>query len=533
MRSQLEKRVLDLERSSSMKSQQHIWFYDDRTEVYATDEYGKQRNKVYIPSNTGKEFEADYGQFVPLVMGPYGSGKTTMVLHKMVKSASLMPAWSNGRRKSRWLVIRNTSPELYSTTLQSWLSWFGELGDIYKRQKPLLTYQHTFNDGKGLIELELIFLALDKEDDIRKLKSLEVTGAYCNELAELPQAVISHLKGRLNGRYPSRAFCDKPYWSGILCDTNPPDEDHWIYKDFEMKLVEGYKIYKQPPGLIKDESGLWKDNIDADNAINLAKPHPTRKGLLIYDYYEKLASGQSEEFIKVYCLGQYGIVGMGKKVYPEYNDDLHSKDVVEAIQGDPIDLAWDGGLTPACVVTQFTDRGQLLILKEYTAENMGMRTFAESIVMPSLKRDFPYNPKIGSSVIDPSSSKRDEIMAEFSAIGELNSLGITTVGASTNDIEPRISSVRYFLNRMVDGKPCFLLSRKGCSVLRRGFAKDYVYKRIAISGDERYRDKPDKNMASHPHDALQYRALEHASENLSKLQQKDNVNMYNPAFRYL
>lgn len=531
MRKDLLQRLVKLEQSITEESNQHIWFHKDHTQIFSTDEFGKQQNKIYIPSKTGYEFESD-DSFVQLVMGPYGSGKTTMCLQKIVKKACQMPKWSNGRRKSRWIIIRNTSPELHSTTLKSWISWFGDLGYIKPRQKPVLTYNHMFNDGNGIVEMELLFIALDREDDIRKLKSLEATGAYINELSEVPQAVLSHLKGRLNHRYPSRTFCNEYYWSGVFADTNPPDEDHWIYRDFDSKPVEGYRIFKQPPGLIKDEFGDWKDNVEADNAINLAHPSRDNVNVLVYDYYQKLATGQSEEFVKVYCLGQYGIVGLGKKVYPEYNDDLHSKESVDAIQGDPIDLGWDGGLTPACVVTQLTDRGQLLVLKEYTADNMGMRTFAEQVVLPSLKRDFPYNPKIGSSVMDPSGIKRDEIMAEFSAMGELNSLGITTVGATTNDIEPRISSVRYFLNKMVDGKPCFLMSRKGCPILRKGFAKDYVFKRVAVSGDERYKDKPDKNMSSHPHDALQYRCLEHAADNLSDIKQTNRVNMYNPTLRF-
>jgi hypothetical protein len=84
---------------------------------------------------------------------------------------------------------------------------------------------------------------------------------------------------------------------------------------------------------------------------------------------------------------------------------------------------------------------------------------------------------------------------------------------------------------MSDGKPCFLLSRKGCPMLRRGFAKDYVYKRVAVSGEERYKDTPDKNMSSHPHDALQYIALEFASDRISKESDKNSTNMYNPVIR--
>lgn len=512
----LNTRLYNLEETTKLSNNQHVIFLPDKTIILS-----KPNNKIYIPSKTAELFHKDE-TFIKLVMGPYGSGKSTMCLHEIVRRACAMPVWRNGRRRSRWAIVRNTSGELNSTTLQSWLLWFSDLGDINKRQKPLLTYEHIFNDGKGIVELELVFIALDREDDIRKIKSLEVTGAYINELSEVPSGALSHFKGRVNHRYPSVSFCKDNYWSGIIADTNPPDTDHWIYRDFEIQGIDSYKIFHQPPGLLKNEDNEWYQNPDCDNFNNINK-----------NYYTLLASGQTEEFVKVYCLGEYGIVGTGKKVYPEYNDDFHSAEIVEPIQGEEINVGWDFGLTPACIVTQITPRGQLLVLKEYTSEDMGIRSFAEHVVLPSLKKDFPYNPKIGFSVADPSGIKRDEIMAEFSAIGELNKLGITTVGASTNDIETRISSVRYFLNSMVDGKPCFLLSRKNCPILRRGFAKDYIYKRVAIVGEERYRDKPDKNMSSHPHDALQYITLELASNKMSnETNSKLKVSMYNPTFSF-
>src|SRR6267142_1911013 len=342
----------------------HITFTDERTIIHASD-----KDKIYIPTNTGTLFHNDTS-FVKLIMGPYGSGKSTLCINYIVRSACNMPYWSNGRRRSKWAIVRNTSGELYSTTLQTWLTWFGELGDVQKRQKPLLTYFHRFNDGKGVVELELIFIALDREEDLRKIKSLEVTGAYINELSEVPQWALAHFKGRVNHRYPSRGFCSEPYWSGIICDTNPPDVDNWIYKDFELKTLESYKIFKQPPGLLKDVNGKWFQNIDCDNANNLAN-----------DYYTKLSEGQTEDFIKVFCLGEYGSVGFGKRVYSEFNSDIHAVERITAIQGDPIHLGWDFGLTPACVVVQISPRGQVRVLKEYQGEDMGIRTFANNIVL--------------------------------------------------------------------------------------------------------------------------------------------------------
>lgn len=507
--------------SYNRRTSKHITFEQYRTIIHASDQ-----DKIYVPSRTGKLF-AQSGPFVDLVMGPYGSGKSTMCVQRIVAESCKMPYWSNGRRKSRWAIVRNTSGELVSTTLQTWLTWFSDLGDVRKRQKPLLTYEHQFNDGNGIVELDLIFIALDRPQDVRKIKSLELTGVYLNELSELPQNVLSHFKGRVNGRYPSKSFCPDPYWSGVIADTNPPDEDHWIYKDFELETTPNYRVLHQPSGLLEDQNGLIKDkdgsyiqNPNADNVEHLSS-----------DYYPKLAERQSEGFIKVYCCGRYGLVESGKRVYPEYNDDLHSVNRIEPIQGEPIYLGWDFGLSPACVVIQITARGQVRVLKEYIAEDIGIKTFAMNVVIPQLAVDFVYN-KVGGSWGDPSGAKGDEIMEELSCIGELNTLGIKTLAASTNDINVRINSVRYFLNLMIDGMPAFLLSRDGCPVIRKGFMSGYHYKRLSISGDERYQDKPNKNKYSHPHDALHYDLMPFAADRIiDKTEVKDKVDMWNPVLR--
>lgn len=520
------KNVADAIQVSMVKQdEQHIRFGADETVLYTAD----KKLRIYKPNSTGKVFHAD-NTFIQLIMGPYGSGKSTICVHKIVDMACKMPRWKSGRRRSKWLIIRNTSGELQSTTLQTWLQWFGDLGSIKKRQKPLLTYEHTFNDGKGLIELELVFIALDRDEDIRKLKSIEATGAYINELSEVPQAVLHHLIGRVNHRYPSHAFCSEPYWSGIICDTNPPDEDHWIFKDFEQNQTDNYKIFHQPSGLMtnidgsfqKDPKGNYLANREADNYENLSP-----------DYYVKLGEKRSEGFVKVYCGGKYGIVESGKRVYPEYNDDIHSAYNVHAVQGLSIHLGWDFGLTPACIVFQITARGRVLILKEYVSEDIGIRTFAQNIVLPDLPISFPYN-RIGVSLADPAGAQGDQIMEELSCIGELNSLGIKTIASNTNDPTIRISSVRYFLNTLIDGQSALILHRDNCPVLRKGFVNGYHFKRVSISGDERYHDKPNKNRFSHPHDALQYGLMHFAADRIAVTKQDDKpkIEMFNPAMTW-
>ncbi len=511
--SMVAKRIADIEESRRKGDMRHITITGQRMVINSVEQ-----DKVYLPTATGS-IAHDDNSFVRVIMGPYGSGKSTWAATEIVRRACEIPAWHNGRRRSRWGIVRNTSGELSTTTLATWLAWFEDLGDVRRRQKPIMTYEHTFNDGNGIVELELLFIALDRPEDVRKIKSLELTGCYINELSEVPKAALAHMKGRVN-RYPSKAFCQEPYWSGIIADTNPPEDDHWIYKDFEEQAFEHHRLFKQPPGLVRID-GKWVRNVNADNADHLPG-----------NYYEMLAEGQSQEFIKVFCLGEYGSVGFGKRVYPEFNPDFHAVEHLDAIQGLELKIAWDFGLTPACVVMQLSARGQLLVLKEYVADGMGIRSFAESIVLPGLLKDFPYC-KVGFSTGDPAGNSRSEIVEEMSCIGELNSLGIPTISARTNDIDPRLGSVRYFLNKMVDGKPGFVLDRRNCPTLFKGFVKDYVYARIAVSGEERYKDKPTKNMSSHPMDALGYGCLEIASDRIAvdKMGNKEPMDYFNPVMR--
>ena len=228
--SDIRKRIAQIEESRRKGTECQITINNDRMTIHATEQ-----DKIYIPTTTGNVAHND-DSFVRVIMGPYGSGKSTWAVTEIVKRACAVPKWHSGRRRSRWGIVRNTSGELATTTLATWLAWFEDLGDVRKRQKPIMTYEHTFNDGHGIVELELLFIALDRPEDVRKIKSLELTGCYINELSEVPKAALAHMKGRVN-RYPSKAFCQEPYWSGIIADTNPPPTDHWIYKDFEEQHI--------------------------------------------------------------------------------------------------------------------------------------------------------------------------------------------------------------------------------------------------------------------------------------------------------
>jgi len=341
-----------------------------------------------------------------------------------------------------------------------------------------------------MVELEILFLALDHEKDLRKLKSLEATFIYVNEFSEIPFGFLSHFVSR-TGCYPPRIMCTEPYWHGVFLDTNPPNLKHPMRETFEIEKPDGYMFYRQPPGLL-GKQGDYQPNPEAENINNLPE-----------NYYIDLAKGSTQEFIKVYVFGQYGSVFFGKAVYPEYNDDLHSKDELEIMDHEPLMIGIDFGLyTPAAVIAQAWD-GQIRILKEFVTHDLGIRELFERFVEPYLRK---LNEKRPEGRKLPYTLIRDPA-GRIAEVEDLMNLGFRSEPAPTNDLNPRLDAVKWHLGRIVSGVPALLLDRQGCPTLRDGFIGGYNYKRISTLSNEDFRPEPDKNFYSHCHDCVQYIAL--------------------------
>ena len=130
--------------------------------------------------NVLKEFLKD-DTFFRGIRGPVGSGKSVACCIEIIKRAINQKPSDDGIRKTRWAVIRNTNPQLKTTTIKTWLDWFPE--DDWGNFTWSVPYTHKLK--KGDIECEVIFLALDRPEDVKKLLSLELTGVWINEAREI------------------------------------------------------------------------------------------------------------------------------------------------------------------------------------------------------------------------------------------------------------------------------------------------------------------------------------------------------------
>jgi len=401
------------------------------------------------------------------------------------------------RRRGKAFWCSQTYPELKSTTIKTFQQWVNGSVAPMKWDAPISAHLRIKDIGDGTgVDLEIIFIAIDSPNDTGKLRSLELTGAWVNEASELPKQVIDMVTQRV-GRYPKKDQGGATSKFSVIMDTNPPDDDHWWYRLSEGEWPDGWEFFKQPGALLDDPDSenpdiiRYKPNPEAENILNISEG---------YDYYLKMVAGKTREWIKVFVQANYGTTADGKPVFPEYNDKMHvAEKPLEVLRNTPIYLGWDFGLTPACIIGQITPRGQLIILDELIADDMGIRNFANDIVKPLLANKYPNHRII--STCDPAGNQRAQT-DEVTCQQELYFAGIATDLAPSNDFIQRREAVAYFLTRMTGDGPGILLD-PSVKMLRKGFIGGYRFERVQASG-ERFKDRPCKDKFSHPHDALQY-----------------------------
>jgi hypothetical protein len=440
------------------------------------------------------------------IRGPRGSGKTTACCFEMYILAHHIEPCRDGIRKSRFVVVRNTYGELKSTTIKTWEHWFGPrvglpavVFDTPIRWRKTWTYEN-----QPPVQMEVFFLALDRPDDVKKLKSLESTYFYNNEASELPKEIID-METLSHGRYPSASekpdhirIEDWPSHHGIIMDTNSMDDDHWWYRLSEIEKPAGYEFFDQPGGFSEDAENL--QFLPGGRA-----------------YYDRAAVGKRQEWIDVYINNQYGTTLDGRPVYPEFNKDIHvSKQPLEIYRGIPLMLGWDFGLTPACAVTQLSPTGQWRILREFAVvgTTMAIKQFATNTVIPGLNNEFK-----GMEILsygDPGGEQRSQ-SDESQAIKTLTGLGIRTKPAHTNLFKPRRDSVGDYMSRLAQGAPAFIID-PSCKRLIKACTGAYKFRRKQVAGfEEKYMDVPDKNQYSHIGETIQYVAVEISTKRETKI----------------
>lgn len=507
----------------------------------------------YDPNPTAVNFHLS-DKTIRCYRGPVGNGKSVACIQELRALAQSQYPNSEGIRKSRAVIVRNTYPELKTTTLNTFKQWFpGQISTVVG--SPIITakVEYPLEDGTR-VEMEAIFLSMNTQEDVSKLLSLECSFIFLNEARELPYSVIIAARERI-GRYPAEVdgytdLYDKkgkliynapkaydamgnvvltpkggPKYEpcrrkALIMDTNSPDDDHWWYHlevngclpDAEnpeiakAQTAELFDFFSAPGGLIKQDDGTYIPNPDAENIDHLPGG---------YQYYLDMIAGNKEDHINVMVLGNFGVIFDGKLVYGDYSNSVHCAEV-KANPDYPIALGWDFGHTPACVIGQYID-GQMRILAEIWSDDSTTRAFARDQVRPFLQRHF-MGYRIAFSMADPAGNARgegegrasiailnDKGLYDDSVQHEALKMGFTTRAAPTNDPTQRVDAVSRFMLTMSKDGPGYLVD-PSCKRLVRGKMGGYHYRKVQ-GKDGNWKEKPNKNKYSHIADAEQYLAL--------------------------
>lgn len=442
------------------------------------------------------------------VRGPWGSGKSLMNFNKLWQIACEQnPSRFDGLRKTRWGVIRNTYPDLEGSTVKDFLEWFPEAqyGKMYW-SRPL-----EYHMAVGDVRCEVVFLALDRDEDVRKLNSTQFTGFLFAEMQFTEKATFDDAQGR-TGRYPSVAEGGSN-WDGVLFDMNEPSEDHWIVQmTGEVPLPEDlppeeraakrwpkeWKYLVQPPALVevfgpdgKTVTG-YRVNPLAEN-LRWLKP----------SYYPEKVRGKDRRWIDSRLMNRISVYVDGKPVWSNFRVETHvAKVPLKPVPGYPIIMGMDFGRSPAVVFCQLISN-RWYVLDECVAFGVDSTAFAP-VVKRKLTQRFPgysfriYGDPKGRDQTQNSTTTSYDIFEAFD-------LQVQPAPVKNNNITERVEAVSFVLGGMHDGAPRMMLDPMNCPTLKVAMAGKYHYpKKVGGIG---YAEEPKKDKYSNIADALQYAVL--------------------------
>lgn len=419
---------------------------------------------------------------VRAIVGPYGSGKSMAALMELFRRMVSQAPDADNVRPTRFVIVRNTAAQLRESVLKDATEYFGPYFTHVGYHSKMV---FDFNLGDGTrVESEWLLIPLERPEDRRRLLSLNITGALIEECREIPFEVVSDVLGRC-GRYPSQTRVH-PSWHGVLLVSNPWSVTSDYHRALVTEVADGWKLFRQPSGL----------SPEAENLEHLPA-----------GYYQTLALGGNEQWIKVHVHGEWGDDLGGQAVYQgAFSADLHLTDGIPFNPSAPVIIGMDFGRTPSAVITQEDIYGRVMVLEELVSDDMGLTRFIRDLLIPRLMAGYRNSRVV--VVGDPSGVARSAY-DESSAFSVLEDAGLTAVPAPTNDPARRIAAVeKLLLGSSENGKRRLLIDRRRCPKLATGFSSLYRYRR---SRNGSLSPLPEKNEYSHVHDAMQYAALGHAS----------------------
>lgn len=386
---------------------------------------------------------------------------------------------------ARWALIRDTWENMQATTMKTFFEWFppGVMGEFHATKK-------VFTWAEGVAKGEVEFLGMDDPADASKLMSRELAGFGIDEPA--PAVGSAGVDEMIFDIGLTRLRQGGMKWYGCKLAENNPDEAHWTYRRFVSPGTDGFRVH-QPS--------------NPENEKNLPR-----------DYYAQMRAtlAHRPDLIRRFVDGEFGFQSEGKAVTPQWSDKIHLAIGLNPLPRTDLNLFWDFGHNPTCIIAQRTPMGSLLILDSIVGTELGVEELVEEVVKPLLADR--YRGQTLRHIGDPQGKQREQTSIHRSASRYITKALGGPWRPGPVRIEERVEPLRAALSRTIGGRGLIQVDRDRAvevwHALRGGW--HYHVARTGVISAE-----PKKNIHSHPGDAMGYGVA--IMYPLGKLMQKNGI----------
>ncbi len=410
-----------------------------------------------------------------IIMGPVGTGKSTQAFMEFLFLCLASEVPISG------IVIREAYRQLMDSTLLTCMYWLGPLGK-FKENKSILEIRLPSATG-AILTHKLFMRACRKPEEASKFLSTEFSFLWYEECAPAFTSTRMMGQGIAEGTYEvgmlrsGRQYQQGAPYHEVVLTFNPPSTRHWLYKRFLSKTKEE---------LLDLDTAIFRQT-KTDNEQNL------RPG-----YYEELLKLLSDDLARRFVLGEVTASFSGVPVYTEFLERVNTLAGLEVIHDLPLNLAFDFGNTPCCLICQRTPFGQIRVYREIQLFNSGIEQLLDHLDS-TLKSDYPGNTS-WRCWGDPAGDKGTEVNATVTPFTVMAARGYECLPGAVSFFA-RKHAVKGILRRMCGGYPALIIDPEGCPMLVEALLGGYRY---PTSLDGRVGDKPLKNEWSHLANALEY-----------------------------
>ena len=448
--------------------------------------------------------------------GGFGSGKTLMGLLKVVLAIFAHPGLHAAVYRTTLSQVRNTTikqlvDDLFPMLgLEEGVDWIDRSDplkrwiEVYIGDEVSKIYYRPFKDQA---------VSIDKiMDDI---KSFNVDMLLVDESVRLGQITHDTLAGR-RGRWLKHRLPKE--FHQLLLVGNPPDRHHYQYKMY----CEGVNPRSGSTDRMKGAdkyAAFWMSTYDNRDAVTAE---------YIQDLEEK-----PENWKRTFLFGEPGFVEhIGLAIYAQtFDTDRHVNfDGLKHDRNKPLLRGWDmnhNGHFKACVIAQMDEHGTLRVLDELVTDRPGIEPFVEDVY----RTCNIYYPTMvpGQDYVDPAATEVSQV-GMLSPTDLMAKHGFVAIPGDKH-LNLRHNAVNTLLsNSPKAGHPGIIIDGTRCHMLLQGFQGGYKYK-IRDESEMIISPQPDKNIYSHPHDALQYLCCKLSSKVDHKLREEQRMIVRDRHFR--